>query len=71
MHALNVPDAYIMEHGGWKNDRVLKEVYRHTMDEHSRKMNEMVNEHFEIMQHEKNKPRKYRAYKAGDERIEP
>lgn len=52
MHALNVPDAYIMERGGWKSDRVLKEIYRHTIDEHSKKMNKKVNAHFETMQHE-------------------
>ena len=30
-HALGVPDAYIMQRGGWGNDRVLKEVYRHAL----------------------------------------
>lgn len=31
LHAQGVPDAYIMQRGGWKTDRVLKAVYRHTL----------------------------------------
>lgn len=31
LHAQGVPDAYIMKRGGWKTDRVLKAVYRHTL----------------------------------------
>lgn len=30
-HALGIPDAYIMQAGGWGNDQVLKEVYRHAL----------------------------------------
>ena len=33
LHAIGIPDAYIMQRGGWQNDGVLKEVYRHTMDD--------------------------------------
>lgn len=62
-HALGIPDAYIMQMGGWGNDRVLKEVYRHTFEETQKKMNAIAIEHFENMQHEiqhKNqKPSKY------------
>ena len=46
-HALGVKDAYIMERGGWNNDKVLKEVYRHTLSEESQKANEISNGHFE------------------------
>lgn len=31
LHAQGVPDAYIMQRGGWNTDRVLKAVYRHTL----------------------------------------
>lgn len=31
-HALGVPDADIMESGGWKTDHVMKRVYRHAKD---------------------------------------
>lgn len=51
-HALGIPDAYIMQMGGWGNDRVLKEVYRHTMEETRKKMNTISIGHFENMQHE-------------------
>lgn len=45
-HALGVPDAYIMERGGWSSDSVLKNVYRHTMQDKSQGMNDLVNSHF-------------------------
>lgn len=31
-HALGIPDAVIMETGGWKTDHVMKRVYRHAKD---------------------------------------
>lgn len=31
MHAIGVPDQYIMARGGWKNDTTLKSVYRNTL----------------------------------------
>ena len=37
-HSLGIPDAYIMEAGGWKTDNTLKNVYRHSMHD---KKNEM------------------------------
>lgn len=45
-HALGIPDAYIMDRGGWEDDTVLKEVYRHTMEDQSRVMNAKANDHF-------------------------
>lgn len=45
-HALGVPDAYIMQRGGWGNDGVLKEVYRHAMESRQREMNERANAFF-------------------------
>lgn len=32
MSAMNVPDEYIMQMGGWKTDHVMKSVYRHAME---------------------------------------
>lgn len=51
-HALGIPDAYIMQAGGWGNDRVLKEVYRHTLSETKEKMSNIAVNYFETMQHE-------------------
>lgn len=33
LHAMGVPDQYIMARGGWKTDATLKTVYRHQMDD--------------------------------------
>lgn len=51
-HALGIPDAYIMQAGGWGNDSVLKEVYRHTLPDMEDKMNKIAIDYFESMQHE-------------------
>lgn len=45
-HAIGIPDAYIMQRGGWQNDSVLKDVYRHTMDAQVQAMNNKANDHF-------------------------
>lgn len=52
MHAIGVPDVYIMERGGWSSDHTLKNIYRGSMDDFSRKFTDMTNEHFSTMQHE-------------------
>lgn len=46
-HAIGIPDAYIMQRGGWGNDGVLKDVYRHVMDDREREMNQKANLYFE------------------------
>lgn len=51
-HALGIPDAYIMQSGGWGNDSVLKEVYRHALPEVQKKMENKALKYFEKMQHE-------------------
>ena len=45
-HALGVPDAYIMARGGWSDDRTLKDVYRHSVDDVTEQMNVRINEYF-------------------------
>ncbi|MDE6601615.1 MAG: hypothetical protein K2K90_05540 [Lachnospiraceae bacterium] len=45
-HALGIPDAYIMQEGGWKTDTVLKSVYRHTMSDRQKEMADRANDHF-------------------------
>ena len=49
-HALGIPDAYIMECGGWKTDHVMKTVYLSTMDDRRQKEQEKLQAHFEAMQ---------------------
>lgn len=33
MHAMGIPDVYIMQIGGWSSDTVLKSVYRNVLDD--------------------------------------
>ena len=49
MHAIGGPDQYIMERGGWKSDKVLKQVYRGTLNEYQKKYTEMTNEYLKKM----------------------
>jgi integrase len=52
MHALGVPDQYIMERGGWSSDKVLKNIYRGTIDQYSKQFEDVTLQHFEQMQHD-------------------
>lgn len=52
MHALGVPDQYIMERGGWASDKTLKEIYRGTIDTYNKQFQDITFKHFENMQHE-------------------
>ena len=51
LHALGMPDAYIMERGGWGNDGTLKNVYRHALEDQKKQLNDKVNKYFDTMQH--------------------
>lgn len=46
LHALNVPDQYIMERGGWSTDGTLKSVYRNTLSDKSRQFSALANDYF-------------------------
>ena len=46
-HALGIPDAYIMQRGGWGSDTVLKSVYRHVLEDKTEQMNKIANGYFE------------------------
>jgi len=48
-HAMGIPDAYIMERGGWSSDTVLKNVYRHSLSDMQQKMNDIANTYFNQM----------------------
>ena len=49
LHTLGIPDAYIMQRGGWGNDSTLKQVYRHALGDKAKEMNQIANEHFEAL----------------------
>ena len=46
MHAIGVPDVYIMERGGWSSDRTLKAIYRNSLTDYQKKYTDMTNEYF-------------------------
>ena len=46
MHAIGVPDVYIIERGGWSSDHVMKAIYRDSIDAEKRKQTAAINEHF-------------------------
>lgn len=52
LHAIGVPDQYIMQRGGWVSDHVMKTVYRNVIDEESERQNQKIMAHFNQMQHE-------------------
>lgn len=52
MHAIGIPDQYIMQRGGWSSDKTLKNIYRGTMADYEEEFNNTVLNHFEAMQHE-------------------
>lgn len=52
MHAIGVPDQYIMQRGGWSSDRTLKAIYRGTIEEYTQKYTDMTLSHFNNMHHE-------------------
>ena len=46
LHAIGIPDQYIMARGGWKTDHVMKRVYRDTISDEAKKMNDKINDYF-------------------------
>lgn len=46
MHAIGIPDQYIMQRHGWSSDTVLKSVYRNTLSDKSNQFTAKTNEYF-------------------------
>lgn len=47
MHAIGVPDQYILQRGGWSSDNIMKSVYRNVIDTEATKQNQKIINHFE------------------------
>ena len=47
MHAIGIPDQYIMQRGGWATDYTLKRVYRGTLSNYSSQFTDMALKHFD------------------------
>ena len=52
LHAMGVPDKYIMERGGWATDTTLKNIYQHTMSDKRQQVEDDIIKRFE-QQHQK------------------
>lgn len=46
MHAIGIPDQYIMEVGGWSSDSILKSVYRNVLDDKQKEFSDKRNDYF-------------------------
>lgn len=46
MHAIGIPDQYIMERHGFSSDTVLKSVYRNTLSDKSNQFTHLTNDYF-------------------------
>ena len=47
MLSLNIPDKYAMERGGWSSNRVMKQIYQHTMDDQRKQEDSKMNDYFD------------------------
>lgn len=49
LHAIGVPDKYIMQRGGWSNASTLQNIYQHTFDDVTMQESEKMNNLFETI----------------------
>lgn len=54
LHALGVPDKYIMARGGWSSASTLQNIYQHTMRDKSDQFTQTAIQHFEDLARECN-----------------
>lgn len=52
MHAIGIPDVYIMDRGGWQSDETLKRIYRGTIEDYKKQFVSQTNTYFENLQHD-------------------
>lgn len=46
LHAMNVPDKYIMARGGWRTNYTMNNVYNHTLKSKQNEFNSKISKHF-------------------------
>jgi hypothetical protein len=46
MLALGVADKYVMEHGGWTTNDVMKKIYQHTLSDARLETESKMNDYF-------------------------
>ena len=47
MHAIGIPDTYIMRRGGWSSDTTLKNIYRGVMDDYMERFTAKAFDHID------------------------
>lgn len=47
MHAIGIPDQYIMERGGWSSDTILKSVYRNILGDKKNEFSQKTNKYMD------------------------
>ena len=52
LHAMNIPDQYIMARGGWATDNVMKRVYFGEISDEAAKFNKQIMAHFSELQND-------------------
>lgn len=55
MLALNIPEKYAMERGGWKTPYTMKEVYQHTFSDERQQIDRRIDDYFENLIKDKEK----------------
>ena len=46
LHAIGIPDKYIMARGGWKSNFTMNNVYNHALKEKANEFDIKISEHF-------------------------
>lgn len=54
MALLRIPDKYAQERGGWKSDTVMKRIYQQTFTEERERIDNIIDNYFEEVQHKCN-----------------
>lgn len=54
LHAIGVPDQYIMKYGGWKNPAMLHSVYRNTLSDYEEINAKKVTDYFDEINEDQN-----------------
>lgn len=49
MHAMGIPDKYVMARGGWSSNGVMQRVYQNVIDKEQVKQTRKINSHFSRM----------------------
>ncbi len=47
LHAMNIPDKYIMARGGWKTNYIMNNVYNHALKSKQNEYDSKITQHFE------------------------